>query len=329
MLPAMSVKTRRFGRLGWQVGEIGTGMWGMVAWAGANEHEVERALQRAVELGCNFFDTAFAYGEGRSERLLGALVRANPTRRLYTATKIPPKNRRWPAKLEHTLDDTYPPEHVEAHVRRSLENLGLPRVDLIQFHTWQDAWLDDPRLHRTVAKLRADGLVGGVGISVNRWEPWNGVEAVKQGVADAVQVIYNIFDQNPEDQLLPICGAADVAVIARVPFDEGSLTGALTPASRWPKGDWRNHYFGPENLGPTLERVERLRALVPAGETMATMALRFILNEPTVSTVIPGTSQVRHVESNLAASAAGPLPERLHSALRAHRWDRLPTTWSD
>jgi aryl-alcohol dehydrogenase-like predicted oxidoreductase len=325
----MSVKTRRFGRLGWPVSEIGAGMWGMVAWSGADDGEVGRSLQRAVELGCTFFDTAFAYGDGRSERLLGALVRANPGRRLYTATKIPPKNRRWPAKVEHTLDDTYPPAYVEEYVRLSLENLGLPRVDLIQFHTWQDAWLDDPRLHHTVAKLRASGLVGGVGISVNRWEPWNGVEAVKQGVADAVQVIYNIFDQSPEDQLFPICEAADVAVVARVPFDEGALTDVLTRASRWPKGDWRNRYFGAENLGPTIERVEKLRPLVPPGQTMASMALRFILNDPVVSTIIPGMSRVSHVESNLAASASGPLPARVHAALRAHRWDRLPTAWSD
>jgi aryl-alcohol dehydrogenase-like predicted oxidoreductase len=325
----MSVKTRRFGRLGWQVSEIGAGMWGMVAWSGADDAEVGRSLQRAVDLGCTFFDTALAYGEGRSERLLGALVRANPGRRLYTATKIPPKNRRWPAKVEHTLDDTYPPEYVEEYLRLSLENLGLPRVDLIQFHTWQDAWLDDPRLHRTVAKLRASGLVDGVGISVNRWEPWNGVEAVKQGVADAVQVIYNIFDQSPEDQLFPICDAADVAVVARVPFDEGALTDVLTRASRWPKGDWRNHYFGAENLGPTLDRVEQLRPLVPPGQTMASMALRFILNDAVVSTIIPGMSRVSHVESNLAASAAGPLPAPLHAALRAHRWDRLPAAWSD
>jgi aryl-alcohol dehydrogenase-like predicted oxidoreductase len=305
------------------------GMWGMVDWSGGDREEATRALQRAVDLGCTFFDTAFAYGRGGSEQLLGELVRANPGQRLVTATKVPPKSWRWPAKPEHTLDESYPPEHVEEHVRRSLDNLGLSRVDLLQFHTWQDGWLEDARLPRTIEKLRRDGLVGGVGISVNRWEPWNGVEAVKSGLVDAVQVIYNVFDQNPEDQLFPLCEAAGVAVIARVPFDEGSLTGTLTRDARWPKGDWRNHYFGVENLGPTIDRVEKLRPLVPAGETMAAMALRFILNNPAVSTVIPGMRKVSHVEANLGASAAGPLPERLHAALRAHRWDRLPAAWSD
>ncbi|HVZ71846.1 MAG TPA: aldo/keto reductase [Polyangia bacterium] len=322
------MKTRRLGRLDLDVSEIGAGMWGMVDWSGADEAEARRALQRAVELGCTFFDTAFAYGDGQSERLLGELVRANPVRRLVTATKVPPKNRAWPAKPEHTLDESYPPEHVEAYLRRSLENLGLPRVDLFQFHTWQDKWLEDARLPRLIEKLRASGLVGGVGISLNRWEPWNGVEAVRTGLVDAVQVIYNVFDQNPEDQLFPACEAAGVGVIARVPFDEGSLTGTLTRDSRWPRGDWRNLYFCAENLGPTIDRVERLRPLVPAGQTMAEMALRFILANPVVSTVIPGMSRVRHVEANLATSDAGPLPARLHAELRAHRWDRLPTPWS-
>jgi aryl-alcohol dehydrogenase-like predicted oxidoreductase len=325
---AMKMRTRRFGRLGWQVSEIGTGMWGMVGWTCADDAEVKLSLQRAVDLGCNFFDTAFAYGEGRSERLLGDLVRANPQRRIYTATKVPPKNRRWPSRAEDTLDDSYPPDHVEAHVRKSLENLGLPRVDLLQFHTWQDAWLRDPRLHHTISKLRRDGLCTGVGISLNRWEPWNGVEAVQGGVVEAVQVIYNIFDQNPEDQLFPACASADVGVIARVPFDEGSLTGTLTRQSSWPRGDWRNLYFGPENLGPTVDRVDALRPLVPAAESMAGMALRFILNEPRVSTIIPGMRKVAHVDANLAASAAGPLPEAVHTSLRAHRWDRLPADWS-
>jgi aryl-alcohol dehydrogenase-like predicted oxidoreductase len=320
----MSVQTRKFGRLGWPVSEIGYGMWGMVGWAGADDEQVHRALRRAVELGCNFFDTAFAYGDGRSERLLGALVRESAGQRIYTATKIPPRNRRWPSARGDTLDDAYPPEHVEAYLRRSLENLGLPRVDLIQLHTWQDAWLADPRLARTIAKLRADGLCGGFGISLHRWEPWNGVEAVRSGLVDSVQVVYNVFDQNPEDQLFPTCAAHDVAVIARVPLDEGSLAGTLTPDSRWPEGDWRNSYFTADNLRATLVRVEALRAEVPPDHTLPEIALRFILNNEAVSTTIPGMRTVEHVESNLAASAAGPLPERLRAALSAHRWDRLP-----
>jgi aryl-alcohol dehydrogenase-like predicted oxidoreductase len=177
-------------------------------------------------------------------------------------------------------------------------------------------------------ELRAQGLVRAVGISINRWEPWNGVRAVRSGLIDAVQVIYNIFDQNPEDELFPACAERDVAVIARVPFDEGTLTGTLTTESRWPEGDWRNTYFVPENLIPSVERAERLRPLVPPGEDMPSMALRFILSNPTVSTIIPGMRKVRHVAANIAASDAGPLPAELLAALRRHRWDRQPTHWS-
>lgn len=322
------MKLRRFGRLGWSVSEIGYGMWGMGSWSGSDDQQSLLALQRAVDRGCNFFDTAWAYGSGRSEGLLGQLVRNNPDKKVFTATKIPPKNRQWPSRREYTLDDCYPPEHVEEYVRKSLANAGLGAVDLIQFHTWEDGWLSDPRCWRTIDRLRKEGLFTGVGVSVNRWEPWNGVEAVRSGAVDAVQVIYNIFDQNPEDQLLPVCEAHDVAVIARVPFDEGTLTGSLTLDSRWPEGDWRNTYFARENLVASVARAEALKPLVPAGMTMPELALRFILNNPGVSTIIPGMRALKHVDANVAASEAGPLPPPLLNALRAHRWDRSPAPWS-
>jgi aryl-alcohol dehydrogenase-like predicted oxidoreductase len=226
------------------------------------------------------------------------------------------------------LDDCFPPDHVHEYVHRSLKNLGVNSVDLIQFHVWEDHWLEDERLGQTLADLRSQGLVKAVGISNNRWEPWNGVAAVRSGLIDAVQVIYNIFDQNPEDELFPACREMDVAVIARVPFDEGSLTGALTPQSTWPAGDWRNTYFVPENLNTTLERVQRLKPLLPPGMSLPEMALRFILNHPAVSTVIPGMRKLANVEANIACSDLGPLPYDLHARLRPHRWVRTPTSWS-
>jgi aryl-alcohol dehydrogenase-like predicted oxidoreductase len=170
--------------------------------------------------------------------------------------------------------------------------------------------------------------VRAVGISINRWEPWNALRTVISGLVDAVQVIYNIFDQNPEDELFPACREMDVAVIARVPFDEGSLTGTLTRESRWPAGDWRNTYFVPENLNASVARADALRPLVPQGMTMPEMALRFILDNPTVNTIIPGMRKPAHVESNIAASDSGPLPPELHAQLGAHRWERSPTNWS-
>jgi aryl-alcohol dehydrogenase-like predicted oxidoreductase len=322
------MKYRRFGRTDWLVSELGYGMWGMAGWTGSNDDESRQALERSVGLGCNFFDTAWGYGAGRSEGLLGELIRNHPGKKLYTATKIPPKNFQWPSRRGYAVDDCFPPDHIEDYVHRSLENAALASFDLMQFHVWEDSWMDDDRWAKKVDDLRGEGLFHAIGISINRWEPWNGVRAVKSGLIDAVQVIYNIFDQNPEDELFPACTAHDVAVIARVPFDEGSLTGTLTVNSRWPQGDWRNTYFVPENLKASVERAEALRPLAPPGMTMPEMALRFILNNSTVSTIIPGMRQVRNVEANAAACNAGPLPEELWAKLRAHRWDRMPTRWS-
>jgi len=319
---------RRFGRTGWMVSEIGYGMWGMGGWTGSNDGQSLSSLQRAVDLGCNFFDTARAYGNGHSERLLGELVRANRGKVLYTATKIPPKNLQWPSRREYKLDDCFPPEHITQYVRSSLKNAGLESFHLMQFHVWEDSWLDDLRWFDNMSELREEGVIRAIGISINRWEPWNGVRAVRSGLIDAVQVIYNIFDQNPEDQLLPACAEMDVAVIARVPFDEGTLTGTLTKASAWPEGDWRNLYFVPENLNPSVDRANALKPLLAGEMSMPEMALRFILSNPTVATVIPGMRKVAHVESNIKASDAGPLSPDLLEALRAHRWDRTPSSWS-
>ena len=319
---------RTLGRTNWEVSEIGYGMWGMGGWTGSDDTNSMEALQLAVDLGCNFFDTAWAYGEGRSEALLGQLVRDNPGKKLYTATKIPPKNFKWPSKRSYALGDCFPPGHVEEYVHKSLKNSGLESFDLIQLHTWEDQWLADDGWITKLQELKEQGLINAIGISLNRWEPWNGVKAVKSGWVDVVQVIYNIFDQNPKDELLPACREHGVGVIARVPFDEGSLTGTLTKDSTWPEGDWRNTYFVPENLHSSVEHADALKSLVPGGMTMAEMALRFILGEPTISTIIPGMRKLKHVRSNISASDAGPLDDPLMDSLAKHRWDRAPTEWS-
>lgn len=316
------MKYRSFGRTGWQVSEIGYGMWGMGSWSGSDDAESLRSLQRAADLGCNFFDTAFVYGNGRSEGLLGQLVRANPDKRLYTATKVPPKNFQYPTLPEYTLEDCYPPEHIEEYLQKSLENAGLERFDLLQLHTWNDDWTEASGWSDMLDSLKSGGLIGACGISINRWEPWNGVRAVRSGKIDSVQVIYNIFDQNPEDELFPACREMDVAVIARVPFDEGTLTGTITRESTFPEGDWRAGYFSGENLEQSVSRVESLDEVRPDNIPLAELALRFILSSDDVTTIIPGMRKSSHVEANMAASDRGQLPADLVSRLRAHRWVR-------
>ena len=313
---------RRFGRTDWNVSEIGYGMWGVGGWSGSDDDESLRSLARAMELGGTFFDTAWVYGNGHSETILGRALRANSAARPLVATKIPPRNMRWPADPSTPIADAYPPDHIREYTEKSLSNLGVDRIDLQQFHVWNDTWADDDGWKRAIEALKKDGLVRAFGISVNRWEPTNVLRAAETGLVDSVQVVYNIFDQAPEDELFPYCLTHGIAVIARVPFDEGSLTGALRRDSSWPSGDWRNSYFTPAHLAETLTRVERIEPLLPEGMDLPELALRFILGHPAVSTVITGMRRVRHVERNLAASDGHTLPPRLREALTTHRWNR-------
>jgi aryl-alcohol dehydrogenase-like predicted oxidoreductase len=316
------MKMRRFGRLGWQVSEVGYGMWGMGGWTGSDDEESRKSLDRAIARGCNFFDTAFAYGMGKSEKLLGEAVRRHPGNKLVVATKVPPKNWKWPGRAETPVCDVFPAEHIREFTEKSLENLGLEAIDLQQLHVWSDSWTADEGWQRAAEDLKRQKLIKGFGISVNRWEPANVLVALETGLVDAVQVVYNVFDQNPEDELFPACRAKDIAVIARVPFDEGSLTGALTPTSRWPEGDWRNIYFTPENLSGTLSRVEQLKRLLPDAMSLPELALRFVLTNQDVSTVIPGMRKAAHVDANLGVSDGRTLRAETLRELKTFRWDR-------
>lgn len=319
---------RKFGRTGWQVSEVGYGMWGMAGWTGSEEDEVNKALDRAIELGCNFFDTAWAYGAGLSEEILNKTIQRHPGKRLYVATKIPPKNRKWPSKPHFKLDEVFPSDYIVEYTEKSLKNLGVETIDLQQFHVWEDSWARQDEWKEAIQKLTQQGKVQAWGISVNRWEPDNSLETIRTGLIDSVQVIYNIFDQAPEDNLFPLCREKDIAVIARVPFDEGTLTGTFTKDTTFPEGDWRATYFVPENLHSSVEHADALRPLLPEGMTMAEMALRFILSNPDVSTTIPGMRKVRNVEANLESSDGTGLPKDLLQQLKHHRWDRQPTEWS-
>ena len=319
---------RKFGRTQWDVSEIGYGMWGMGGWTESDDLLSAKSLDLAVENGVNFFDTAWAYGHGHSEKLLGDLLRRFPNKKLYTASKIPAKNFKWPAKPEYSLEESYPTSHIVEYTEKTLKNLRTEQLDLMQFHTWDDSWSDREEWQRAVEDLKKSGKIAAMGISVNRWEPENGIKALKTGAFDAVQVIYNIFDQAPEDVLFPLCEELDIAVIARVPFDEGTLTGNITKETKFPEGDWRGTYFVPENLIASAERADLLRPFVPDGMTMAEMALRFITMNKTVSTIIPGMRKERNVLMNTALSDGKGLPNNLYQELKGHRWDRKPTSWS-
>lgn len=322
------MQKRRFGRTNWMVSEIGYGMWGASGWKGSDDQQSEQSLDLAIEQGVNFFDTAWGYGAGHSEQLLGKLIKRHPSLKLYAATKIPPMNFKWPSKSSYTLDECFPVDHIKKFTEKSLTNLGLEKIDLMQFHVWEDAWANDERWQRAVEDLKKEGKVDVFGVSVNRWEPQNCLNTLKTGLIDSVQVIYNIFDQAPEDVLFPLCKELDIAIIARVPFDEGTLTGTITRQTTFDEGDWRASYFVPENLNASADRADLLRPVVPQGMTMAEMALRFILENDTVSTTIPGMRKERNVLANTGVSDGKKLNSDLFNELRKHRWDREPTAWS-
>jgi len=323
------MKYRKLGRTGFETCDISYGLWGMSGWSGSDDKQSLDSLQLSIDSGCNFFDTAWAYGEGKSDGLLGEIMARNTKKRLYAASKIPPKNDKWPALPSYKYEDVFPPDHVLKYADLIRKKLRVDSIDVLQFHVWDDSWTDDRNFRSTIEKLKDGGWIKYFGLSLNRWEPENGIKALHTGLVDVVQVIYNIFDQAPEDELFPLCQELNIGVIARVPLDEGSLGGKMTTETSFPKDDWRSGYFGPENLRPTIERVEKLKKIVPAGMTLPEMALRFVLSHPAVSTTIVGMRDAKHVKENIAASDAGGLESALLKELKHHRWDRKPTAWSD
>ena len=323
------MKYRTLGRTGFEVSDIAHGLWGMSGWSESDDQQSRQAIQLAIDLGCNFFDTAWAYGNGKSDGLLGEALANNKGKRIYAASKIPPKNLKWPASPKDKYQNVFPADHVFKYAQRIREKLGVDSIDLLQFHVWDEGWTDDPEFRDTVEKLKGDDWIRSFGLSLNRWEPENGLRTLRTGLVDVVQVIYNIFDQAPDDKLFPLCQELNIGVIARVPLDEGSLGGKMTAQTRFPESDWRAKYFGPENLSATLPRVEALKQVAPAEMALPEMALRFILGNPVVSTTIIGMRKLDHVRQNVATSDAGALDPALLAKVKPHRWDRKPKRWSD
>jgi aryl-alcohol dehydrogenase-like predicted oxidoreductase len=320
------MKYRRLGRTGLMVSEIGYGAWGIGKglWVGAEDAESLLALRRAVEEGVNFIDTALAYGPGHSERLVGQLVREMKVP-LYVATKVPPKNQTWPAAQGVPVSEVFPAAHIKRSAEESLKNLGLDHIDLLQLHVWRDEYLDDTYAgwQEALRELLKSGKVRFVGISVNDHDPSSALRAVASGLFDTAQIIYNIFDQTPEEKFFPACQKHDVGVIARVPFDEGGLTGTITPDSTFPAGDFRSHYFEGDRKRQVWERAEALKKLLDGdAKTLPELALRFILSHDAVSTVIPGMRRLSSVQANVSVSDGRRLSPALRDKLKAHAWPR-------
>jgi aryl-alcohol dehydrogenase-like predicted oxidoreductase len=315
---------RRLGATGLEVSEVGFGAWGIgqSQWIGARDDESLRALERAIDLGLTFIDTALGYGEGHSERLVGQVVRGRDER-VVVATKVPPKNRQWPAPAGIHADEAFPGDHIRACTERSLSNLGLDAIDVQQFHVWSDEWVGQGDWLETVQALKDEGKIRAFGVSINDHQPSNALKLIETGVVDTVQVIYNVFDQSPEDELFPLAAEREVGVIVRVPFDEGGLTGRIQPDTEFPEGDFRHDYFAGDRKREVAERAQAIvDDLGRPLEDLPEIALRYILSRPEVSTVIPGMRSIRNVERNMAAGDGAGLPAQDVETLRRHRWVR-------
>lgn len=316
------MKYRILGRTGLEVSEIGYGTWGLGGnrWLDGNDEESVAALNRAFDLGVNFVDTALAYGDGHSEELIRRAVRESG-KRIHIATKIPPINREWPARKGTRFREAFNFDYIVKCTETSLTNLGVERIDLQQFHVWNDEWAGESEWQDAVSKLKSEGKIQFVGISMNSHESENGIMAAESGLIDVFQVFYNIFDQSAEDTLFEFCRANNAGVIARVPFDEGALTGHLKMDTTFPDGDFRNYYFTPARRREVIARVDELRKLLGTeAQTLPELALRFILQNESVSTVIPGMRRVRHVEANFAVSDGRKLSEELIARLKEYHF---------
>jgi len=315
---------RTLGKTGYHVSEIGYGAWGIgkSSWIGATDHESLKALHRSVDLGLNFIDTALVYGNGHSEVLVGQLIKKRPER-IYVATKIPPKNRVWPAPDGLPAAQAFPGEHVIASTEESLRNLRLEAIDVQQFHVWSDGWANQGDWLTAIEQLKKQGKIRHFGISINDYQPANAISLIETGVVDSVQVIYNIFEQTPEDELFPACERHNVGVIVRVALDEGGLTGKITPDTRFEKDDFRASYFRGDRKQQVYERVKKITSdLGITTDQLAETALRFVLSQKAVSTVIPGMRSVRNVDQNCALGDGHGLPAETVAKLKAHRWTR-------
>ncbi len=319
------MKYRKFGRLGWKVSEIGFGAWAIGgSWGTQSDDESLKALRRALDLGCNFIDTAQVYGDGRSEKLISKIIAERKGERIYVATKIPPTpGGEWPPSPYDRCEDRYPETYLRERLERSLRDLKSEAIDIVQLHTWTRAWNRNPTALETLRKFQKEGKLRGIGISTPEHDQNSLIELMRGGWLDAVQVIYNIFDQEPQAEFFPAARENDVGVIVRVAFDESALTGKLTPQTKWEKGDFRNNYFAGDRLERTVKRVDKIRETIGSAEPdLATAALKFALKPAAVSTVIPGIRNVKQAEMNIAVSDQKPMSDELERKLRPHHWRR-------
>jgi aryl-alcohol dehydrogenase-like predicted oxidoreductase len=318
------MKYKTFGRSDEKVSLLGYGAWGIgkTMWIGAEDEESKKSLHRAIESGVTLFDSALVYGNGHSEKLIGEVEKASG-KQLFITSKIPPKNFQWPARETTQLEEAFPSDHIVSSTERSLRNLNRDYIDLQQFHVWNDNWAEQDEWQKAVEKLKKEGKVRYFGISINDHQPENGIRAGRTGLIDCYQVIFNIFDQSPTDKLFDFCSENAISILARVPLDEGGLTGNITPDIEFPPRDWRNNYFRGDRKKQVADRVDAIwNDIRDAVESMPEAALRYVISFPAVTSVIPGMRTEKHLRSNVQYIGKGALSQEKLELLKKHRWVR-------
>ena len=315
---------KKFAKSNNEISLLGFGCWGIgkAMWVGADDGESKKALHSAINEGINFFDTALVYGNGHSEKLVGE-VEKESRENLFIASKVPSKKYEWPASDNSKFEDSFPKDHIIKSTEESLRNLNRDYIDLMQFHVWNDKWAKYDEWKEAVLKLKEEGKVRYWGISINDHQPHNGIEAGKTGLIDSYQVIFNIFDQKPAEKLFPFCKENNISVIARVPFDEGALTGNIDPSTEFPVGDFRNDYFkGKRKIDVKLRVDEIWNDVKMETDSMAEAALRFIISFDAITSVIPGMRKEKNLKANILSVNKGNLSHRLLEKLKVHKWDK-------
>lgn len=310
---------RKLGKTGIELSEIGFGTWGIGGgWGIKDDKAAMQAMRRAFELGVNFFDTALGYGSGHSEELIGKTFKQE-RHKVVIASKIPPKTYNWPVLPNEPIDTTFPKDWIIECTEKSLKNLGSDYLDIQQLHAWTDAYTDQPEWREAFELLKKQGKIRAYGISANDWDPYGPVNLAKAGLVDSIQVIYNLFEQRPAEALLPAAQVAEVGIIARVPFEEGLLTGKLQPGHKFEPGDWRAEWLTEDRLKESARRLKALEPLLSAElPTLPVLALKFILSHPAVTTTIPGMRSTHHVEQNVATSNGKLLDAAMLEKLKGH-----------
>ncbi len=317
------MKYRKFGKSASEVSEIGFGAWAIGgSWGEQSDKDSLEALGTALENGVNFIDTAAGYGDGKSERIIGEFLKSR-SEKVQVCTKTPPAPGKWPPSPYCKIEERYSEKYLRENVEERLKNLQVESLDVLLLHTWTRAWNDNPSALKILQQMKSEGIIKQIGISTPEHDQNCVIQLMRDGMVDVLQVIYNIFEQEPAAQLLPVALETGTGIIVRVAFDEGVLTGKYRGNESFGPGDFRSNYFAGDRLERGVRRTEKIKKeFGESGYSMPQLALKFAMSHEAVSTVIPGIRNRNQALQNTAVSDLPELSNEILQKLREHSWNR-------